>query len=320
MALLVSTKTLLRPILCFMLLLGLSSCSDTESPTLRIGLNHWIGYAPLYLSYASNPPKSNEYQVIPFGSASDVMHSLRNGTLEAGALTLDEAITLSNEGIELDIIMIFDMSYGGDALLTKQGLNSIQHLKGKSIAVEHTAVGAVLLSGALKSVGLSNSDVLVKNCPFNKHTYCYEQYDAVVTFEPVLTELKSKGAVELFSSKEIPGQIIDVLAVRSDIHKYHKDQLRNVTQAYFKVRDKLHTKGSDYYDELTEFTQLDKEQLGLAFLGIQVLSLKENIEFMTGENPRLKKSAEDMKQFLIEHNFIRDRNGLAIHIDPSYLH
>jgi len=42
------------------------------------------------------------------------------------------------------------------------------------------------------------------------------QVDAIVTFEPVKSELLSSGANILFDSHQIPGRIVDVLVVRKN--------------------------------------------------------------------------------------------------------
>lgn len=40
--------------------------------------------------------------------------------------------------------------------------------------------------------------------------------DAVVTFEPVRSRLLARGAVQIFDRRQIPGEIIHVLVMRTD--------------------------------------------------------------------------------------------------------
>lgn len=301
--------------------LGLTilACNYNTSPALRVGMNNWIGYAPAYLSYSHHSSNNTPYQVIPLGSATDVMHGLRGGTLEAGALTLDEAITLAGEGIELDIVLVFDVSNGGDALLSKKN-ESIKELKGKRVAVENTAVGALLLSGALLKAQLSLQDITVINCPYHQHERCFREADALVTFEPLLSNLKQQGAQVLFSSKEIPKQIIDVLVVRRETNAEHRESLQAFINHYFVKLEDLHRAESQELSVLADFTQLTPEELKRAFRGIKFASVEENLFFLRGgKGAKLAQQQEQLRAFLLEHAYMSNEHYTPIRIDSSYV-
>ncbi|WP_157617642.1 hypothetical protein [Vibrio mexicanus] len=294
--------------------MALLGCFSENKPTFYIGVNHWLGYAPLYLSYLNSPPKNNEYTVIPLESASDVMTSLRNGTLEAGALTLDEVITLANEGIELDIVLVFDISNGADSLLVKPEVGSIHALRGQTVAVEYTAVGALLLTRALEQASMTLSDINLMNCPLNMHVQCYSKASAVVTFEPEKSTILELGALELFNSSQIKGEIIDVLAVRRDVHEKYVSEIQQVIKQYFKGYEDLYVQQDPkWLNQLSDFSSLTQEQLKVAYRGIEAVDIHGNIRLMQGESPKLSDRIAFMKNFLVE------RGLYLIEMDPLLL-
>ena len=65
------------------------------------------------------------------GSASDIMHAMRNDVLEGAALTLDETLSLIDDGIDLKVILVMDISNGADVLLAKPEIQSIADLRGE---------------------------------------------------------------------------------------------------------------------------------------------------------------------------------------------
>lgn len=120
----------------------LLSCGPAPEPLLRIGTNTWPGYEPLYLARSLGYYEGSPITLVELTSASEVIHALRSGTLEGAALTLDEVLTLLDDGFDLKVVLVMDFSNGGDVLLAKPGIDSTADLRGKRIAVEYTAVGA----------------------------------------------------------------------------------------------------------------------------------------------------------------------------------
>ena len=206
---------LLTGIFYLMLTLLVSACNSTE-PQLRIGTTIWPGYEPLYLARSLGYYDDTQVKLIELSTASDVIHSLRSGTLEGAALTLDETLTLLDDGFDLKVILVMDFSDGGDALLAKPEITSIKALRGKRIAVENSNVGAILLDGALLAAELTAADVEIISCTLEEHINCYSSADAVVTYEPFRTKLLQLGAHQLFDSSQMPGRIVDVLVVHAE--------------------------------------------------------------------------------------------------------
>lgn len=230
-----SLKRLLLPFITACCSLFYSTTSSSE--TLRVGTTLWPGYEPLYLAEEIKAFETNNIRMIHYPSTSSVLRAFKHKVLEAAALTLDEVVFLSESNIPVDIILVLDISEGADVIIGRPELKGMQGLIGAKVAVESTAVGAYVLSRALEMYNIDINQISLVNVEKNGHKAAYEQQlaDAVVTFEPVRTQLLNQGAIELFTSAEIPGEIVDVLVVHKGVLNSHEDALYDLTQGWFKA-------------------------------------------------------------------------------------
>jgi NitT/TauT family transport system substrate-binding protein len=85
--------------------------------------------------------------------------------------------------------------------------------------VESGALGAFVLSRALALNGMQASDVNVVHLESNEHPGAFDkgQVDAAVTFDPYRAQLLAAGASTHYDSTQIPGEIVDLLAVRAPV-------------------------------------------------------------------------------------------------------
>ncbi|HIF14763.1 MAG TPA: lipid kinase, partial [Bacteroidetes bacterium] len=115
-------------------------------------------------------------------------------------------------------IIIGDYSNGNDAIITRDGLG-IEDLKGKSVSLVELSVSHYLLSRALESKGLSESDVTVVNTSDSDIAPAFlanKDQKAVVTWNPLVMEiLKSKEMTDIANSSMIPGEVLDMMVVNT---------------------------------------------------------------------------------------------------------
>ncbi len=292
----------------------LSACSPTPEPPLRIGTNVWPGNEPLYLARELGYYADSSVNLVELSSASEVIHALRSGRLEGATLTLDEALTLLDEDIELRVILVLDFSHGGDVLLARPGFAALANLRDKRIGVEQTAVGALLLDGALDAAGLSVSDIDMVYCAVDEHLDCYWSVDALVTFEPIKTKLLNQGAWQLFDSSRIPGRIVDVLVVRAESINTHPQTLKHLLAGYFKAREYLTDMPDDAARRMALRMALSAPEVLASFKGLRLPELEENRALLSGNPSQLKTTAVGLAEFMLERKLLRNRftiNGLT---------
>lgn len=215
----------------------LTACTEPPQETLRISAVLWPGYEPLYLASKLGYFGDEPVQLIDYLSNTDAMHAFRSHNLEAGAFTFDEVLQLLSSGVDVQVILVMDVSNGGDVILARPGIDSIPDLRGKRVAVESSAVGAYVLSRALQVHGMRLDEVTIVSTNAMEQLDSYKRglVDAAVSFDPHRTQLLKQGMQEIFNSKSIPNEIVDVLVVRSDYAAEHPGTIRKVIEAWFRA-------------------------------------------------------------------------------------
>ncbi|ASM76149.1 hypothetical protein VITFI_CDS0370 [Vitreoscilla filiformis] len=71
------------------------------------------------------------------------------------------------------------------------------------------------------------------NIEVHQDAFLRGQVDALVTYEPVRTQLRQTGAVQVFSSADVPGTIIDTLAIRTAWLASHSAAVGHAVSAHF---------------------------------------------------------------------------------------
>ena len=297
-------------------LTGLTGCSDPPPPSpLRVGTNLWVGYEPLYLARALGHYNNTPIRMAEFTNTTDVMQALRNGQLEAAALTLDEALYLASEGQDLRVVLVFDYSAGADALMARPEISTLAGLRGKRIGVETSAVGALMLQAVLEAANLGLQDIVKRPLTANEQVYSYQkgEVDAVIAFEPNLARLRQQGAHVLFDSRAIPGRIMDVLVVRADALPAQAESLQTLLKGYFAALDHLAIQPRDAHLRMSPRLGQD---VASQLKGIHQPSLAENRTLLT----QLDAKTRSLADFMRLHGLLpRQAEAQGLAADPAHL-
>lgn len=261
-----------------------SACAPEPEPLLRVGTNVWPGYEPLYLARDLGYLEGSPVRLVEYASATDVVRSFLNHAIEAAALTLDEALLLVDLGQEPRVVLVMDFSHGADVILGSAGMRRLTDLKGRRIGVESGALGAYVLTRALQQGGMSLSEVSVVPMPVSEHEQAFLQHevDAVVTFEPVRTRLLKRGAVRLFDSSEIPGEIVDVLVVRRDILERQPGAVQRLRRDWFRARAWFTAQPDDAAERMARNEGISAPEFLAAVQLLRIPDLRENQRLLAG--------------------------------------
>jgi len=266
-----------------LLLVFFAGCTPAPQPVVRIGSNIWPGYEPLYLARSLGWLKGSNVRLNEYNSSTDVMRALRDGSIEAGTLTLDEVLTLADDGVHLRIVLLMDVSHGADAVIARSGVHAPVDLRGRKIGVESSALGAYMLSRMLEKSGLTLADVHVLALPLAQHEAAFAagKIDAVVSFEPVKSRLVARGGQVIFDSSQISGEIIDVLVVRESFLAGHPDAFRQLTKQWFRALDYMQQHPADAAERLQPRFNLATGKIMQQFQGLVLSDLPANRAYFT---------------------------------------
>ncbi len=160
---------MVRGSILLLLFVALLGCQP-ESDSIRIGSNRWLGYAPIYLADDLGWTAPSGIRLVEYPNTTGVLRGFRNGMLDAAMLTLDETLLLQDSAAELDleIILVTNVSAGADALFARAPLTNLKDLAGQRIGVENTALGAYFLSRVLDQARLRIDDLQVVSLPVHE--------------------------------------------------------------------------------------------------------------------------------------------------------
>lgn len=295
-------------LLSILLVWWAGSCSDEPAPHLIIGSNLWTGYEPLYLARDLGYFKGSRIHLVEYSSATQAIRDFNNQTINAAALTLDEAMQLIQYGNEVYIVLVTDISHGGDAILAHPAFKSVRALAGRRIGSENTALGAYVLRRAMDIAGVSSKELVVV---LKERSELFEAYrngevDAVVTFDPIRTQLLNEGAVTVFDSKQIPGEIIDVIVVRKDYFDNYSQQVTNLLSAWFKSIAYIDTNYDHASQLISTRMNMSQQELKQSFSNIRIPGAAENHDLIYSgrERSTLMAAMKNLKAIMLEHNLL----------------
>jgi len=308
------------PNCAFLILIALFFSSVSSAQSLRVGTTLWPGYEPLFLAQEIKAYKE-DIRILHYPSASELLQAFKNQTLEAAALTLDEIISLAESGIEVDIILVLDISEGADVIMAKPEIKNMKGLIGARVAVESTAVGAYTLTRALEVHGIDIRKIRLINVEDSSHkeTYKSNNADAVVTYEPFRTQLLKEGAIEIFNSSEIPGEIIDVLAVHKGIIQSHSDELLDVSQGWFKALKYIKDEPVSSYKFIASRMKVSTREVKESYFGLSLPDLKKNRVLLSGTPAPLIETFKHLAQHMKNNNLISSSFSSLTTVNNKFL-
>ncbi len=290
------------------------------APPLRVALDSWLGYQTLTLTSINVGFDTHQVELIATPSLSDSVQLLKNGKVDAAALTFDEVLALRDQGTPLTIVTIIDSSAGGDLLLTRPEITSLAGLKGKRIGLENSVLGHLMLNEILQRGGLRQDDVTLSYEIVSKHPALWRQHkvDALISYLPLTAEILAE-ANRLFDSSEIPNTIIDVLAVRSDRLDDVSPQLRYLLVEYFSTLKQLRGNSLDSLHRLAYLVHRPVEETVDMLHQIHLHSLQSNKRLLSADHSALLETQNKLTSIMLPAGLLEappNRDGLT---DDAYL-
>ena len=314
-------KTFKRYFSLLLVSVFLSACFSQPEPPMRLGTNVWPGYEPLYLARSMGMYPDDLVRLVEYPSASEVLRAFRNKTLEAASLTLDEVLLLRQDNIPVKVVLVHDISAGGDVIIARSGIDSMKQLRGKRVGVEGNALGALVLTRALEKHGMSIKDVEPVSADVNTHEALFAggKVDAVETFDPVKTKLLKAGGREVFSSLEIPNEIVDVLVVHVDYLQKNEARVKKITQGWFDAIEQLKSNPEESAKIMSARLDVTPMEVLGSYDGLHIPGRDENRRLLDDGSGSLRKTIEHLHRVLRENDLIQSGVSTKSLITAKYL-
>ena len=314
-----SRRRLCQAMFAGMLVPTLTACTQPVRLPLTVGSNAWVGYDPLALARDQHLFDTQRIKVVGLSSSSETLRYLRNGLLDAGALTLDEALRLNDEGFDVRVVALLDASTGADVVMGDPSVRQLADLKGRAVAVESTTVGALMLRRLLKAGGMTTGDIQAVHLEATQHLDALRagRVIASVSYEPIASVLREAGYGKLFDSADMPGDIVDVLVVRNLVLKERPDDVAALVAGWNRGLQAFLQEPEEVARIMGPASDLSPQDY-LKVLGqLHFIDPQESLRELSGSPPRLAQSSGPLSTTLQEMGLIRQAPDWAGLVDTG---
>ncbi len=219
---------------------SLAAGAAAAQPSMKIATVVWIGYGPFYVADALDLYKKYNLKVSlqVFNDPALIPPAISSGAVDGGMLTYDQVVGQVAAGKSMKVVMPIDYSNGGDAIVADASISKVADFRGKKIGYNPLSPSDFLLSYALKTVGMTEKDISpVSMTPEAvPAAMASGQLPIGVTYEPSLSQILGQGGGKkfkvVFSSKDAPGLIADVLVFDDKAIKAKPAQITGMMKAY----------------------------------------------------------------------------------------
>lgn len=326
----VVTTKLMAVVLC----LGAAQ-AFAQKPTFTVGWSIYAGWTPYHYMQKSGLIKkwADKYGINIKVQRFDYAPSLdafvaRN--IDACTMTNMEALDMpAASGVPTTVILIGDYSNGNDALLVRGGLQMKDLVGHKMLLVEKT-VSEYLFDRALTLNALRDEirQVRMINTSDSDIQSAFlgdSSVSAVVTWKPMLSQLaQQKGIASLFNSSQIPGEILDLTVVRTEVldrpdgsgQKFAKA----LAGAWYEMMAMMSGQGAATDKVLSSIAEGSGDSLSSykEQLSTTKMFYRPQSAMQFGKSPDLKKKMALVRQFCFDHGLLGKNVGTVDDVAIRY--
>lgn len=292
---------------------------QSQAP-LAVASHAWPGYEMMFLARSEGWLPNEAIRLLDTTSASQSIAALAQGQAQAAALTLDEVLRARAEGLELTVVLVFDVSAGADVVVARPEIRQLADLRGKVIGAETSALGSLVLAKVLNMAGLQTSDVKIRQIALEEHLDAWRngQLDALVCYEPTAGRVLAAGARRLIDSRQFPETIFDVLAIRQDAVEPHAEAVKALIGAHFRGLRQLRQNPQDTAYRIGSHLGLPGDDALQAFHGLHLPGLAQNKRLLAA-NGRLAAVGRELSSLMLSGGLLNRADNLHGLISDAYL-
>jgi NitT/TauT family transport system substrate-binding protein len=214
-----------------------TSGSSAKAAPIKLAFSTWNGYIGLVIGvkegFFEKAGVDVEYTVVE--DPVQRFNAFKAGSLNAIATTVDTFSRTNANGVASVMVLGLDASVGGDGIVAKKDITSVEQLKGQTVAVSQGSTSQWLLAYVLDQHGLSLNDVKQTDLTSGDAgaAFVAGSVPVAVTWEPWLSKAEENpdGHV-LASTKEYPDIITDEVAFSPDFVKENPDSITAFLKGY----------------------------------------------------------------------------------------
>jgi NitT/TauT family transport system substrate-binding protein len=294
------------------LLLHACNRSSANQRVISYATTKWIGDAPLFIAQEKGFFAEENLRVdsLVFGNLTDQKEALIDNIVEASAftpITLLKALSLVDKRKDFRIVLVQDLDVGGSTgILAANSIESLEELRGETIAVEEGTLTHFFLLQVLEQVGISESEITllsVESSTKAAELYRLEDVNAAVTWAPDLyeaNEARDDGRIIFDTSMPESPVIADCYVVDNSFLKENPQAVEALIKGTLKGVNFYNENRAEALKIAAPKLETKVEDLDTQLKSLELPGLQRNLELLA--NPQsedyLGKHLNDAQQFL----------------------
>lgn len=323
MKLIIGCRKILSPVAAGILLF-IAGCGGEPKPPLRVGINAWPGYEFLFLAQEKGFYRDEgvEVRILEFNSLSDARRAYERGQIDGFGTTVIEVLQAREFSKRSpQIVQIVDSSDGADMVITQTAIKNAASLRGKRVGVELGSLGVYILARCLDKHGLKLGDVttISSDQMSMEKDFLDGTIDAIVTYPPTSIKLlNSQKAHPFFTTAEIPGEVVDVIAIEEEVTRRRSGDVAKLIRAYHRAVDYSKQNPGDAYKIMATREGLTPDEFAAALKdGIRLIPPSGQTEYF-GASGKLARIIDTSDQVLRLSGQIKGSDQRAAIANPDF--
>ncbi|MBG1244135.1 nitrate ABC transporter substrate-binding protein [Nostoc sp. NZL] len=296
--------------------------TELKRPPLKVIFGSFIGEYPGIIAQEKGFFKAQRVDVELIYKLSPQLEraNFSAGKYDGMTLALGSFIILSAANPDIQGVIVIDESTGADVVVAQSQIKTVAELKGKKLGANLGGFSEVFVTEMLKTANLTSDDVnLVKLEALEIPQHLTNNViQAGHTWEPHVSKAMKLGGHILFTSKQTPDLILDIIVFRGETIRDRPEDIRGFVRGWLEA-------ASYWKENVQEGNAIVSKALKIpsntiALDGVNLTDLGENKKLFQSSNPNsIYKTAKIYADFFIRSGNVTRIPELKSLFNSSFL-
>ncbi len=318
-----------RSVVLFIIVLLLTACNffsrpQLQSPPLKFAYSAWPGFFPIAIAQEKGFFTSQGVKVETFvrENGEGLLADFGAGKFDGIFSSLGEIIPISaTNNSTVRLILMTAESAGADAIVAQPQIKAIADLKGKTIGVGLGSFGELFVTRMLEQNGINTDQVTFVNASGEQipDRLKSNTIQAGHSWEPYVSQVVKTGSRVLFTSKQTPGLMPDVMTFQRKVLRERPADIQAFVRAWFQAVEYWQTHSQEGNAIIGKVLKIPPDTISLE--GVKFLTLSDNRRAFTPGNKTdsLSYTAQVYGDFFVRTGNLTRPPDINKLLDPSFI-
>ncbi|MDZ8222054.1 MULTISPECIES: ABC transporter substrate-binding protein [unclassified Nostoc] len=307
---------------CLLFACHTSVTTKLKHPPLKVIFTSFVGEYPVIIAQKKGFFKAQgvDVELIYKRYTQLERANFSAGKYDGMTSSLGSFIILSATNPDIQGVMVIDESAGADVVVAQSQIQIVADLKGKKLGANLGSFSEVFVTEMLKSANLTSDDVnLVKLEPSEiPQRLKNNVIQAGHTWEPYLSKAMKLGGNILFTSKQTPGLILDMIVFRGDTIRDRPEDIRAFVRGWLQATTYWKANFQEGNAIINKALKIPSNTISLK--GVNLIDLDENQKlFQSSNSNSIYKTAKIYADFFIRSGNVTRIPELETLFNSSFL-